>query len=153
VVRLLIAAALVVTGVSVASATTHNLNEICEWKARGIAAATPCLAKVMRLSAAENEAKGYPRAASIQRTYALHIEVIAEKRRAGEISEEKAVEEFNVSFKDHQEKLKKAFAQDDKQLSQQPRAVIINPGPIQGLERDLAIGRAMNPACTKWGVC
>ena len=77
----------VLMSMCVSMASAQSLNQICEWRTRGIVAAAPCMTQLYSDQATDNVAMGYGTIAQMQRELALRIRVIADKLQAGEITE------------------------------------------------------------------
>jgi hypothetical protein len=80
------------------SALANYLNETCAWQQRGIVAAASCLANVYRSDASVRRFQ--PNVAQMDYHIALKIETIADLRRAGQITEEQAIDQFTAAV-DH----------------------------------------------------
>lgn len=159
---LLLTTAVIVSSVVSASAgEKHSLNDTCQWKTRGIVAATPCMTKAFNNGAAENVRRGYVRVAMIERNAALRIETIADKLRNGEITEQQAVEEFNLFMAQKIKQVDAAEIEDDKEMDAERRrqAAILyystRPRVDYGqqLMNTWSLQNAMHPNCSRWGVC
>ena len=118
--RPLAIAALALSVISTA-AQAASLNEVCQWRTRGIVAATPCMAQLQRQSASANQADGRPRAANEQRTNALRIETLGDRRRSNELSEEQATAELIKIMLEHGERLKTLDVEDNAEWNAERR--------------------------------
>src|ERR1700746_2307238 len=114
---LLISSALVVMTLSSAAAGGQVRLGVCEWKTRGIVAATPCITRLVREAAASGAVAPTP--AQWFREEAAAIEVIADKRRAGEINEEEAVAAFNQLLDKYNELQRKWQGDENNRVAQE----------------------------------
>jgi len=137
-----------------------NATEICQYDARGIAAAAPCLAKVLRQTAADNDAKGYTSAAALQRQLAIRIEVIGDRVRAGEISAEQGATQYKAAMNKTRSEVDVAAQNDEQAMEEQRRLAVrrflatrpqVDWG--QQLMNTFTLQGAMHPNCSRWGVC
>ena len=146
--RLLLAAALTVAALPSIAAETVNLSEICELQSRGFVAAAPCMSRLVREMA--NDTKGEMR--NIKLTFAARIDVIAERRRAGEIDEGQAARLWKQAMETHNARNDAAYDA----YVREARAMQWRRSMSQGLN-DLSINLQMqqmlSPTCTRYGFC
>jgi len=150
----------VLMSMCVSMASAQSLNQICEWRTRGIVAAAPCMTQFYRDQAADNVAMGYGTVASMQRALALRIQVIADKLKAGEITEAHASGELvvtvNTSVAQINAQADADYENERRRLIQAYKSRNLSRAfgdAARDLQRTWTLQGLAHPNCSQWGVC